>query len=93
MKHLTGRSHHLAARRAAVRGRGAAARAVSDPAFDPALTVRAPSPAPALAPPSARREGAHGGGRVHRPRDVGRGAGPPARGALPGPSRPGPRGS
>ena len=92
MKHLTQRSH-LAARRA-VRGRGAAARAVSDPAFDPALTVRAPPPAPAppcpaLGPPG----GCARGGRVHRPRDVGRGAGPPPRGALPGPSRPGPRGS
>ena len=59
MKHLT-RSHHLAARRVAVRGRGAAARAVSDPAFDPALTVRRPAaPFPHAA---RRREGAHGGG-------------------------------
>ena len=50
MKHLT-RSHHLAARRVAARGRGAAARAVSDPAFDPALTVRAPALQPPPPPP------------------------------------------
>ena len=61
--HFT-RGSHLAARRAGAARRGAAARAVSDPAFDPALTVRLPAaPFPHAA---RRREGAHGG-RVHRP--------------------------
>ena len=51
--HFTTRGSHHAARRAGAARRGAAARAVSDPAFDPALTVRlsaAPVPRPRRAP-------------------------------------------